>query len=321
MKNSLVSVVIPVYNVEEYVGRCINSIIAQTYNNLEIILVDDGSTDSSGAICDMYVKSDRRIKVIHKENGGLSDARNAGLKAMKGELVAFVDSDDYVEKNYIAYMLDLLMKYNADISCCGFIETKKDINRWKKNFKTPVCVYNREEAVEDLLYQKKISTSACGKLYKRELFEGIFYPHGKLFEDIITTFMLIERTNIVVVGNQIKYGYFRRKTGIVRRDFSIHKMDYIYNTLEILNYTKENMPDMYKAALSRYIWANIYVLLQINDKLKYKEEYSLIKDTIKKYKKEILRDPKVRMKNKILTLMIVRYENIVRLIYRAKNRG
>ena len=96
MKNSLVSVVIPVYNVEEYVGRCINSIIAQTYKNLEIILVDDGSTDSSGAICDMYVKSDRRIKVIHKENGGLSDARNAGLKAMKGELVAFVDSDDYV---------------------------------------------------------------------------------------------------------------------------------------------------------------------------------------------------------------------------------
>ena len=106
-ENILISVIIPVYNVEEYIIRCLDSVVSQTYKNIEVLLVDDGSTDSSGAICDMYVKSDRRIKVIHKENGGLSDARNAGLKAMKGELVAFVDSDDYVVKNYIAYMLDL----------------------------------------------------------------------------------------------------------------------------------------------------------------------------------------------------------------------
>ena len=122
MEKPLISVIVPVYNVKQYLRRCVDSILKQTYENIEIVLIDDGSTDESGAICDRYAQKDVRVKVIHKENGGLSDARNKGMQEARGEYFAFVDSDDYIAKDYIAYLFELIVENKAQISLCGYLK-------------------------------------------------------------------------------------------------------------------------------------------------------------------------------------------------------
>ncbi|MDD6812335.1 MAG: glycosyltransferase family 2 protein [Lachnospiraceae bacterium] len=167
----LISIIIPVYNVEKYLTRCLESVVAQTYSNLEIILVDDGSTDNSGKVCDKYQEIDSRIKVVHKKNGGVSDARNEGIDEACGEYIAFVDSDDWVTRNYIENMYAILVKNSCDIAICDVKRTSKgDLKKSTEKLKT----YFKDEAIKQLLYQK-ISTSACGKLYKVENFIKLVY--------------------------------------------------------------------------------------------------------------------------------------------------
>lgn len=155
-QDELISVIVPVYNVEKYIDKCIKSIISQDYTNLEIWLVDDGSTDSSGEVCDKYAESDQRIIVIHKDNGGLSDARNVALDRMQGKYVLFIDSDDYIEKNYISYLYMLLKDYQSDISICNF----KYVNEKGQILNNPedtgkIVQYSKEEALDKILQGKK----------------------------------------------------------------------------------------------------------------------------------------------------------------------
>ena len=170
----LISVIIPVYNVELYLRRCVDSVINQTYKLLEIILVDDGSTDSSGKICEEYSKTDNRIKVIHKTNGGLSDARNAGIEICKGDYITFVDSDDWIDPDLVKHLYDIIVKFNADIS----------IGMYKKvydNFINDKCIkefynvyeYAGTKALEELYVHRSFGVHACGKLYKRNLFDTL----------------------------------------------------------------------------------------------------------------------------------------------------
>ena len=164
----LITVIVPVYKVEKYIRRCIESIINQTYRNLEIILVDDGSPDDCGKICDEYAKKDNRIKVIHKENGGLSDARNKALDLANGKYVIFVDSDDYIEKNAIGYLYKLIQKYNTDIAI-GLVNSIYDgeKNSILKNKESNIKVYNKEQALETMLYNTEFTNMACNKHYKK----------------------------------------------------------------------------------------------------------------------------------------------------------
>ena len=166
----LISIVIPVYKVEKYLERCILSIINQNYSNLEIILVDDGSPDDCGLICDNWAKIDNRIRVIHKENGGLSDARNAGIKIATGEFITFIDSDDYVLDNYIEYLLELIFKYNADIAICNFHQLFEETNRKVFVGGKVEKIFNSEEAIETMLYDRDFYTCAWGKLYRKSFF-------------------------------------------------------------------------------------------------------------------------------------------------------
>ena len=198
--DKLISIVIPVYNVEKYIKECIESVINQTYKNLEIILVNDGSTDLSRTICEEYEKKDNRIKIIDKENGGLADARNKGLEYINGELVTFIDSDDYIKEDMIETLLNNLIKENADVSICGYYLAYN-----KKND------YKLEENVNSFKYY---DVSAWAKLYKTELFKNIKFPKGKISEDWYIMYKIFDKANSIVYDSSPKYYYRQRNSGI-----------------------------------------------------------------------------------------------------------
>lgn len=215
--NELVSVVVPVYKVEPYLERCIHSIIGQTYDNLEIILVDDGSPDRCGAICDRFAQEAPRIKVYHKTNGGLSDARNYGVERANGKYLAFVDSDDYISPQYIAYLYDLLVKYDADISCCCMDMATEDVSAFGTNPSVPqVGLFTGKEACRELLGGLHgVLVTAWGKLYKSEIVKKYPFPVGRKHEDEATTCKYYYAANRVAVGNRCLYAYYQNPNSIM----------------------------------------------------------------------------------------------------------
>lgn len=207
-----ISVIVPVYNVEEYLERCVDSIIGQDYGNIEIILVDDGSTDSSGSICDRYLCADNRIKVIHQDNLGLSAARNTGLKEAVGNFIFFCDSDDYIEPKTLSTMARVMARDNADIVACG-IRLVGDENAL---FTTPRCgKWSGHEAVIQMMRTNNICSVAWNKLYKRTLFNDVKYPVGALHEDEATTYKLLFNSGIVSYIPTPFYNYYKRTNGIM----------------------------------------------------------------------------------------------------------
>lgn len=213
MHQPLISIIIPIYKVEPYLRRCLDSIVNQTYTNLEIILVDDGSPDGCPHICDEYAAKDNRIVAIHKKNGGLSDARNAGLDICKGEYISFIDSDDWVDEKYIEILLDLAIKENADIAIGENIQTSGICNKLNNISKTQI--YSSKEALYHLFTHNHIAfTISCGKLYKKELFSNLHFPIGKFHEDEFTTYILLYRSKEIVYTNRILYYYFRHSNSI-----------------------------------------------------------------------------------------------------------
>lgn len=213
MKQAKISVIIPIYKVEQYLKKCLNSIVNQTYQNLEIILVDDGSPDRCGEICDEYASKDERVVVIHKANGGLSSARNAGLDTATGEYIGFVDSDDWIEEDMYAYLLQGIQKHNADIAVCGIFEELPDrqlCHKWNREE-----IFDTEGALEQLFLRKKYSHSVWDKLYRCQLFKEIRFPEGRNFEDIATTHQVFERARIVQLLPETKYHYLQRRDSIM----------------------------------------------------------------------------------------------------------
>lgn len=307
----LVSVIVPVYNVEKYLEKCINSILAQTYIAIEIILVDDGSTDTSGLICDQYATKDERVIVVHKSNGGLSDARNKGLEVCSGKYLTFVDSDDYITQDYVAYLKEMLDSEDADISVVDFTHIESQL---KTKDKAIVKKYAQEEMISALLYQE-ISTSANAKMYKRELFDNICFPEGKLYEDIISTYCLFKNANRLVYSPIKKYYYYVRDNSIVRSSFNSKKMDYIDNCIFVLNDVSVEFPELIAAAESRLLWADIHIWVNIDEPKKYDLEFKRAKKLIKKYRGTVLRNPMVRNKNKFVILLTFFGWAITRKVY------
>lgn len=213
----LISVIIPVYKVEKYLERCVKSIINQSYKNIEIILVDDGSPDQCGEICENYAKKDKRIKVLHKENGGLSDARNHGVDHSEGKYITFVDSDDYVSEHYVEYLYRLLIDNNADISCCCAVRTDKDHAEFINNREiNDVIIMSGVNTCRELvggLY--RILVTAWGKLYKESTIKQYSFPVGKNHEDEATTCKYFYSANKVVIGNKCLYAYYINQYGIM----------------------------------------------------------------------------------------------------------
>lgn len=252
----LVSVIVPVYNVEEYLPCCVNSLMIQSYTNLEIILVDDGSPDSSGDLCDKYAARDERIKVIHKPNGGLSDARNAGLQIATGEYVTFVDSDDWLVLDAIDKMVKLAQQNRADIVACEYLEwyDGEENRNYKKNPASvdKILVLNQREAVLAWLYKRYYGVSACAKLYHRDCMKNIQFPVGRLHEDVGTTYkMFLQAQTVVYIPDKLYY-YRQRKGSIVNSEFNERRLDYLYFTREIMEMMYQKYPQYYQAAVARH---------------------------------------------------------------------
>jgi glycosyltransferase involved in cell wall biosynthesis len=231
--DELISIVIPIYNVEKYLKNCVDSVCNQTYRNLEIILVDDGSPDHCPEICEDYARNDSRVRVIHKQNGGLSDARNYGIEVAKGKYITCIDSDDYVSEDFIEYLYKLLKDANADISVCGFIKTK-NLNENRIFTSEDTIEMSSNQAIQEMLYAKIFTTSAWGKLYRTDLFYDVTYPLGKYSEDMYTTFKLLNKANKVVYGNQVCYYYLHRPNSILTSDFSSKHLD-VFEALHIIH--------------------------------------------------------------------------------------
>ena len=214
MFSYMISVIIPVFNVEKYLPKCLDSVINQTYKNIEIILVDDGSKDSSGRICDEYAQQDSRIIVVHKENGGLSSARNAGLDIATGDYVMFVDSDDYVEPYFCEIPLKLAKENNVEIVSFGYYRVYEDGRKIEFKTSNPRIISTNEGIFQLIKKTDVIYNLPCNKFFKRTLFREIRFPLGKEYEDQATTYLLFHKASGIYVSDCILYNYLYRETSI-----------------------------------------------------------------------------------------------------------
>lgn len=242
--NPLISVIVPIYNVEKYLARCVDSIVNQTYKNLEIILVDDGSPDSCPQMCDDYAKKDSRIKVVHKKNGGLSDARNAGMAVAKGEYISFIDSDDYVSDDFFECLLDVMNKENSDIAECSVVKFYED-NRFDEfSDDLSVKTYDTQDAMSALIAENPFHQHVWNKLYKTELVRDIPYAVGKLNEDEFWTYQVFGRANKVSKLNKTMYYYFQRNSSIMGVGYNIRRLDALEAKANRQKYIENNFPDL-----------------------------------------------------------------------------
>lgn len=298
IKNEKVTVVLPIYNVEKYLERCIKSVINQTYKNLEIILVDDGSTDSSSKICDTYKEKDKRIKVVHQKNAGLSAARNSGMRIATSNYICFIDSDDYIENDMIEYLYNGMKKYDSKITCCGFTNVYENGTLEKITKPKSDIIYTKEEALNIHLFTGYIEVVAWNKLYDISLFKEIQYPEGKLYEDMLTTYKLIGIVDKVVLLPECKYFYCKRKSSIGGSKFSEKTLGLIDAVKEVSEYVSKNKYDNKRKdiKIAEIQW-NIVVL----NKMLIADEIN--KDIYLKIKKMILKQFGYLMINKQLSFM------------------
>ena len=256
-----VSVIIPVYQVARYLVEALDSVVRQTYTNLEIILIDDGSTDGSGEICDRYAATDHRIRVVHQENKGLSAARNAGLDLMNGDAVAFLDSDEAYDPEYIETAANAMIREQADLVVCGFSSHKTTGRMTRKNRIGNGCcfeqgVYDRKGALNALI-DGKIKNVVWNKLYRKELFNGIRYPDGHVYEDIDTTHRLLDVCNRVCVLDRQLYMHRERPGSITVTYSQSNLRDWIEAQSHFLSYVSDHIPDVFTDAqmkIARQNW-------------------------------------------------------------------
>ena len=297
-----ISVIIPIYNVEKYLKRCIESVIKQTYSDLEIILVDDGSQDGCAKICDEYQKKDERIIVIHKKNGGLSDARNAGLKVATGEIISYIDSDDYLDLDMYEKMTKAMEEKNADIVVCGTNidyedgHTKVKCEKEEKSF-------NREEALIELNSFKSFDMAVWNKLYKREVVDKIEFPVGKKSEDYFVMYRYFARAKKVAIINQAKYHYFQRSNSISRGKNVTY--DYIEGSKSQKEFFEKNFPDLNYVGNTAYAFSYIATYNRyIKNGLKMTNEMKKnLKKEVRKYLKDITGNSHISRLKKIQAIL------------------
>lgn len=320
----MISVIVPVYNVEKYLERCIDSILKQTYSDLEILLIDDGSSDNSGKICDEYAKKDNRIKVIHKKNGGISDVRNVGIENAKGDYIGFVDSDDYIADDMFETLYKLSNENNADISIVSFYEMYNGKLIGVRDDKT-LTKMDKQEALKELLIDTNIQSYMWNKLFKKELFDNLRFPLGKNFEDIATVLLIFERANKVVLLQDPKYYYLRRDDSIVGHRTNKTYLDYLEVVYDKYLYLKDKYPkiEVYNAYnyVINMIWVYTIICAFDLDEVfnNYDRDYNLLVEIMKKYGNEIT--DKLDYYNKAVLNMLLLNKDIckepVKVLYKT----
>lgn len=293
MEEKLISVIVPVYNVEKYLDKCIKSIVNQTYKNLEIILVDDGSPDNCPEICDKWAKKDERIKVIHKENGGLSDARNAGFAVSKGEYISFIDSDDFIEKGFYEILCDALDN-GADIAECATRLCDEDNNIILVRGFEEDKMFDGVTATQTLLEERGIMQTVWNKLYKREVIRNILFEYGKYHEDNFWTWQIFLNAKKVFVSSKAMYNYVQRNGSIMGDGYSLKRLDgleAIYKCYETLF----NDDNYHSIVVNKFVGSclfdlqSIYKFLEGADRKKAIKTvfYYIKRSKVKRYKNEL----------------------------------
>ena len=319
---AIISIIVPVYNAEKYLSRCIDSILRQTFADFELILVNDGSSDKSKEICEKYSGSDPRIKLINQKNSGVSAARNTGLDNASGEYIGFVDSDDFIEKNMYEELYNILKKTGADISVCGIKDVfSEETGNFQKS-ENKVLTFDVKSALECILSGKLLTMYSVNKLYKRELFENLRYPVGKIYEDTVLSVQIFSKCNKIAYSPAILYYYFRNPGSITFQKFSMKDMDIIDSGDFVFDFIRKNFPDLMRAAKYRRCWSYLYVLdkmilcgMNKNDK-----EYYKIKKFIKRNICNIISNPYFSFKRKFGALMVTFNEEFYKKII-LKNFG
>ncbi|MCB7320747.1 glycosyltransferase family 2 protein [Lacrimispora sp. 210928-DFI.3.58] len=314
-----VSVIIPVYNVEKYLKRCLNSVLCQTYRNLEIIIVDDGSEDYSGMICDNICETDKRIVVIHKKNGGLSSARNMGLEIATGHYITFVDSDDYIALDFIEKTLDLCEDKKADIAIMQMLYISEDINEeMKQGEKNIVEIFDSQRAIEESLYQKRYSCCTPGKLYKRHVFDKIRFPEGRLSEDLATCHLLLDAADKIVYSNEIGY-YYRQHNSSIMHIFNPRRMDALEWSINIEQFCEEKYPNIIPAALCRTFNVSIHLLLELPEKGEMYDRYFVdIWNEIKRTRIPVILCHKVRFREQAAAILSFAGLKMLKCVWNSK---
>ena len=250
-----ISVIVPVYDVESYISKCLESVINQTYTNLEVIVINDGSTDKSGDICEHYAQKDDRIILKNQEHQGVAIARNNGLDIACGEYIGWVDSDDWVAPDMFYTLYSNAVEYNADISMCNFYYVNESGNI------TPYSSENEDikilEGSYKIIHNIRLSNNVLwNRLYKRHLFDDIRFPEGKIFEDIFVVHKLVDKANKIVLAPECKYYYLRRETGITLSPFDISRMDIVEAFIERHKYISLKYPSLEKIC-RKFIFTNL----------------------------------------------------------------
>lgn len=300
--SDLISVVVPVYNVEQYLPNCLDSIKSQTYKNLEIILVDDGSTDNSGKIIDSFKKTDDRVIVIHKCNGGQSDARNVGIERATGKYITFIDSDDHVSDDYVEYLYNLIKSTNADISTCNHNDSTNSFESCR-NSSPKVTLFDSTQVLEEMFYSKSkgLQFVTWGKLYPLSYFSKIKFPKGKYLEDLITTFRLVNKSSKVVYGDQICYYYLMREGSTMRKALK-HNLDHVIDAIEqISSELPKNNENLLKAFASG-TFGNIGMVILMSSSVEELKKLKVL-PIVKKYRAIVLKNPKSSFRVRVYAML------------------
>lgn len=282
----IISIIVPIYNVGKYLPTCIESILNQTFKNFELILVNDGSTDNSGVVCDDYAKKDTRIKIIHKSNGGVSSARNAGLYVAKGEYIGFVDPDDYIDKNMYEKLYRLCIDNNSDIAICRF---NREINGKIQNKESTeeIIELNNMEAMNELFKGNLYRFSLCNKLFSKKCFNDVLFPEERIHEDLSTTYKLFANSKKAVYINYCGYIYVRRENSILTSTYNEKRLQAFIAWDEIIEFIDKNYYEIIEQVIATFTyWCvdNIlYILNQVNNSKKKNNYLNIIQKYTTKY--------------------------------------
>ena len=316
IRKPLISVIIPVYHVEPYLAQCIESVQKQTYTNIEIILVDDGSSDLSGEICESYAKNDNRIIVIHQKNQGQSVARNVGVSQSHGEFITFVDSDDWVSDSYVKTLYDLLQKYNAQIAICKMqrVNSRSRVQHHPKAVK--MKVFNTEEALVQLFYQKRFDSSPCVKLYTSEIVKANPFPQGKIFEDLAVVYRYISMAKTIAWTSRVEYWYFTNIGSTTQSGFSPKILVALEIVDAMLDFVREKFPNkrVIKAANAKKFSVYSYIYRQLPDNVQYEKIENITWEFIANYKLSMFLDGNARPKNRIAAICACFGKNVYKRI-------
>ena len=322
--DALVSVIIPVYRTEQYLGRCIDSVMSQTYSNLEVILVDDGSPDACPQICDSYTNKDPRVKVIHKENGGLSDARNAGIESASGDYIAFVDSDDYIAPQMIQTLLQYVIDKKADISVCNYYKVFENGEKLYHPKTVQEKVMTNLEAMEDIFTASNLcEVITWNKLYAARLFKDteIRFPVGKIHEDNFTTYKLFYEAQKVVYIDIPLYYYRQRNDSIMGRDFYERRLQVLEATAQTKAFVSEHHLPLQRQAenYEMLIYFNLLNEL-LNKQVKSESVKNQLRTFLEQHQKALFRNPYVTFKHKVGLLLIRTsiYERLINLYLKIR---